>query len=516
MSSLTMASWVARHAETRPGRVALAFRGARWTYAQLHERVDRVASGLRERGVRKGDRVLAMLLNGPEFFELLMACNRLGAIFVPINFRLSADEVAFLIDDAAPEIFAYQAPFRPIADAYAARGGRRQPLRVELGEGAPAAGAEAYAALAAGGGGGLVPAPVLESDPAIMMYTSGTTGRPKGALLSHGNLLWNNMQVLHALSLGDDEVNYTVAPLFHIGGLNVLTGPLIYKGATTVVDDQFEPRRALAALASHRATAAFMVPAMWAAISRAPDFDAYDLKALRTCLVGGAPCPLPVLEFYQGRGFRFQEGFGMTETAPIVSVLAAEDVVRKNGSVGKPCIHVEVRVVDAADREVARGEVGELAVRAPNVMLGYWNRPEASAEALRGGWMHTGDLARVDGEGFVYIVDRKKDMIITGGENVYPAEVEQVLVRHPKVLEVAVIGLPDERWGEAVAAVVACKPGESLGLDELRAYCEGKLARYKQPLALCPVDALPRNATGKVLKTELRQRFAGTPAAVWR
>jgi fatty-acyl-CoA synthase len=515
MSSLTMASWVARHADTRPGRIALAFGDRRTTYAELHAQIDRVASGLRERGVRKGDRVVAMLLNCPEFFELLMACNRLGAIFVPVNFRLSAAEVAFLIDDSAPEIFVYQTPFRPVAEAYAARGGARQPLRVELGEASPP-GAEPYAALVRGGGPVLVPAPLLESDPAIMMYTSGTTGRPKGALLSHGNILWNNVQVLHAISVGDDDVNYTVAPLFHIGGLNVLTGPLIYKGATTIIDDQFEPRRALAAMAAHRVTAAFMVPAMWAALSRAPDFDSYDLTRLRTCLVGGAPCPLPVLEFFQSRGFRFQEGFGMTETAPIVSVLAAEDVVRKNGSVGKPCIHVEVRVVDEADREVARGGVGELVVRAPNVMLGYWNRPDASAEALRGGWMHTGDLARVDEEGFVYIVDRKKDMIISGGENVYPAEVEQVLVRHPKVLEVAVIGLPDERWGETVAAVVACKPGESLALDELRAFCEGKLAHYKQPLALCPVDALPRNATGKVLKTELRERFAGTRAAVWR
>ncbi len=512
--SLTMASWVARHADTRPRRVAIAFGDRRVTYAELDARLDRVAAGLRERGVRKGDRVAAMLLNCPEFFELMMACNRLGAIFVPFNFRLSPGEIAFLLEDATPEVFAYQAPFRAVAEAYAARGGR-QPRRVELGE-APAGGAEPYAALVEGHAAGLAPEGVLESDPALMMYTSGTTGRPKGALLSHGNLLWNNIQLMHALSLEGDDVNYAVAPLFHIGGLNVLTGPLVYKGATTVIDDQFEPRRALAAMAERKVTAAFMVPAMWAALSRVPEFDSYDLTSLRTCLVGGAPCPVTVLEFFQARGFRFQEGFGMTETAPIVSVLAGEDVVRKNGSVGKPCLHVEVRVVDEADREVERGGVGELVVRAPNVMLGYWNRPEASAEALRGGWMHTGDLARVDEENFIYVVDRKKDMIISGGENVYPAEVEQVLVRHPRVLEVAVIGLPDERWGETVAAVVACKPGETLALDELRAHCEGKLAHYKQPLALCLVEGLPRNATGKVLKTELRERFAGTRAAVWR
>lgn len=513
--SLTMASWVARHADARPSRVALAFRDRRITFAGLHAQVDRVALGLRERGVRKGDRVAAMLLNCPEFFELMMACNRLGAIFLPINFRLSAGEVGFMLDDATPEVFVYQAAFRAVAEACAARGGR-QPVRVELGDEVPPGGAEAYAALVEGRAAGLEPAAVLESDPALMMYTSGTTGQPKGALLSHGNLLWNNVQMLHAVSVGDDDINYTVAPLFHIGGLNVLTGPFIYKGATTLIDDQFEPRRALAAMAAHRVTATFMVPAMWAAISRVPDFDTYDLTRLRTCLVGGAPCPVTVLEFYQARGFRFQEGFGMTETAPIVSILASADVVRKNGSVGKPCVHVEVRIVDEAEREVARGQVGELVVRAPNVMLGYWNRPEASAEALRGGWMHTGDLARSDEENFLYIVDRKKDMVISGGENVYPAEVEQVLVRHPKVLEVAVIGLPDERWGETVAAVVACRPGEELALEELRAHCEGKLAHYKQPLALCLVEALPRNATGKVLKTELRERFAGTRAAVWR
>jgi acyl-CoA synthetase (AMP-forming)/AMP-acid ligase II len=510
-----MASWVARHADVRPGRVALSFRDRRVTYAELDARVDAVAAGLRERGVRKGDRVAAMLLNCPEFLELLMACNRLGAIFVPFNFRLAAAEVAYLLDDAAPEAFVYQAPFHAIAEAYAARGGR-QPWRVELGGEAAAPGAEPYEALGRGGAAGFARYDGAEGEPALMMYTSGTTGRPKGAVLSHGNLFWNNVQVLHFIAAGDDDVNYTVAPLFHIGGLNVLTGPLIYKGATTIIDDQFEPRRALAAMASNRVTAAFMVPAMWAALAQVPDFDAYDLKGLRTCIVGGAPCPLPVLEFYQARGIRFREGFGMTEIAPTVSLLASEDIVRKNGSVGKPAVHVEVRVVDEADREVARGEVGELVVRGPNVMLGYWNNPAATAETLRGGWMHTGDLARVDEENFIYIVDRKKDMIISGGENVYPVEVEQVVVRHPKVLEVAVIGLPDERWGEGVAAVVACRPGEALSLDELQAHCEGKLARYKQPRSVHLVEALPRNATGKVLKTQLRERFAGQGAAVWR
>ncbi len=512
--NITMASWVAGHAKRTPDKAALVFRGERISYAALAARVKQVAGGLRDAGVRKGDRVAALLLNCPEVIELLLACNELGAIFLPINFRLSAEEVTFILSDATPEVFAYHPMFESIA--IKARSSARVHTWIRVGD---AAGADErpYSSLFEGQPKTLLPEELGIDDPAMMMYTSGTTGRPKGALLSHGNLLWNDVQVLLSVPAQDDDLNYCAAPLFHIGGLNVLTGPMIYRGGTTLIDEKFDPKATLETLASEKVTCSFMVPAMWGALAAVPDFDKYDLSALRYAIVGGAPCPLTVLEFYKKRGIRFQEGFGLTETSPIVCLLAAEDGIRKNGSVGHPAAHVQVRIVDAADNDVPEGEPGELIVRAPNVMLGYWNRPKETREALRGGWFHTGDLARRDEEGFLYIVDRKKDMVITGGENVYSAEVEQVLCRHPAVAEVSVIGVPDERWGEAVVAVVAPKSGEkSPTLDELIAFCEDKLAHYKQPRRVENVKALPRNATGKVLKNELRVMFGGAESAVKR
>ncbi len=505
--AITMGSWVARHASRKPGKVALVFKEQRITYAELDARARQVAHGLKERGVRKGDRVAALLLNCPEVIELLLACTHLGAIFVPINFRLGAEEIAFILGDATPEVLVFHEAFGKTVEQ--ARASTLVRACVQVGE--------AYAALHGSRPTDVAIEKVHENEPAMMMYTSGTTGRPKGALLSHGNLLWNDVQVLLCIPAIDEDLNYCAAPLFHIGGLNVLTGPMLYRGGTTIIDDKFDPKAALETMSSRKVTCAFMVPAMWGAMAQVPDFDKYDLSSLRYGIVGGAPCPLPVLEFYAARGITFREGFGLTETAPIVCLLAVEDGIRKSGSVGHPATHVEVRVVDEADRDVARGEPGELVVRAPNVMLGYWNRPEETATALRGGWFHTGDLARIDEEGYVYIVDRKKDMVITGGENVYPVEVEQVLFRHPKVADVAVIGVPDERWGEAVVAVVVLRdPASTLSVDEVTEFCEGKLARYKQPRRLELVMALPRNATGKVLKNDLRLLYGGTSSAVTR
>jgi len=512
--NITMASWVSGHAKRTPEKAALVFKGERISYAALDARVKQVAGGLREAGARKGDRVAALLLNCPELLVLLLACNHVGAIFLPINFRLSAEEVAFILNDATPEVFAYHTVFEPIA--IKARSSTRVHTWLRVDD-APGKDERSWKSLYEGQPTKLLPEAVSSDDPAMMMYTSGTTGQPKGALLSHGNLLWNDVQVLLSVPAQDDDLNYCAAPLFHIGGLNVLTGPMVYRGGTTLIDDKFNPEATLETLAREKVTCSFMVPAMWGALAAVPDFDKYDLSSLRYSIVGGAPCPLTVLEFYKKRGIRFQEGFGLTETSPIVCLLAAEDGIRKNGSVGHPAAHVEVRIVDESDNDVPGGEPGELLVRAPNVMLGYWNRPEATREALRGGWFHTGDLARRDEEGFLYIVDRKKDMVITGGENVYSAEVEQVLYRHPAVAEVAVIGVPDERWGEAIVAVIATKEGEkSPTLEEMAAFCEGKLARYKKPRRVESVKALPRNATGKVLKNDLRVMFGGAKSAVKR
>lgn len=497
--------WLRVHADQCPEREALVHGDRRLCYRDLNTRVNRLADALFGLGVRKGDRVAGLLLNSAALIETLFACAKLDAIFVPINYRLGAAEVAFIIDDAAPRVLILHDEFVSLIEP-AAAGAWPRLVRVG-GDTAPyELNYEAFLADGTDVEAGTI---VMPDDPHVMMYTSGTTGRPKGALLTHANARWNAINMfLSQAGLDAGDVVLTVAPMFHIGGLGIHTLPALYKGAKIVVVERFDPTETLALVERERATALFLVPAMWLAVMQLPDLDRFDLSSLRILLSGGAPCPVTVIEFFQRRGLPFVEGFGMTETAPGVCFLNAEDAVRKNGSVGKPVMHVEMRIVDAAGAAVAPGEVGELVLRGPSMFAGYWNRPDATAEAFRTGWFHTGDLARQDEEGFYYIVDRSKDMLITGGENVYPAEVEQVLYRHPKVREVAVIGLLDERWGETPVMVAVPHDGETIDVAEIRAFCDGRLAAFKVPKRVVLIDALPRNAAGKVLKRELRERLA--------
>ena len=356
---------------------------------------------------------------------------------------------------------------------------------------------------------------VAGSDLCCLMYTSGTTGRPKGAMLTHDNHLWNAINTLLGHRLRGTDRTVTVLPMFHIGAWAHAL-PLLYAGGTNVLLPAFDPEQTLATMARERVTIQLLVPAMWAALMAVPDFESYDLSALELAITGGAPCPLPVLEYFQGKGVPFQEGFGMTETSPSVSLLDADHVKEKNGSIGRPLFHVETRIVDENDRDVRTGQVGELVLRGPSIFAGYWGLPEATAEAFRGGWFHTGDMGRMDEEGFITLVDRKKDMIITGGENVYPIEVEQVLYRHSAVREVAVVGVPHAKWGEAPIAVVALKDGAQAAGDELIGYARERLAHFKCPTRVEYVPELPRNATGKVLKTTLRKEYGGQETAVQR
>lgn len=507
-------SWAARRAFLSGDRIAFIDGDRRITYTEFDRRTDQLARALRDIGVRHGDRVAVLMVNSAAFLETLFASAKLGAVFVPIDFRLSAPEVAFLLADSGADVFVWSGQLSALARTALDGGGVRVRVRLVVG-GEPADGEGSYEQVLASGHPRPLGVNVAGGDLSCLMYTSGTTGRPKGAMLTHDNHLWNAINTLTGHRIVETSRTVSVLTMFHIGAW-AHTLPLLYVGGTNAILPAFDPKETLATMARERATVQLLVPAMWAAVMAVPDFDSYDLSSLELAVTGGGPCPLPVLDFFQGRGVPFQEGFGMTETAPSVSLLDADHVKEKNGSIGRPLFHVETRIVDDNDREVPTGEVGELVIRGPNVFAGYWGLAEATAEAFRGGWFHTGDLGRMDADGFITLVDRKKDMIITGGENVYPVEVEQVLYRHPAVREVAVVGVPHAVWGETPIAVVVLKDEAQATDNDLIGYARERLAHFKCPTRVEYVPELPRNATGKVLKTTLRKEFGGQERAVHR
>ncbi|MBV8301600.1 MAG: long-chain fatty acid--CoA ligase, partial [Candidatus Dormibacteraeota bacterium] len=335
----------------------------------------------------------------------------------------------------------------------------------------------------------------------------GTTGRPKGAMLTHGNILWNNINSSLAFDTLSDDSTLAVAPLFHIGGLNVTPIPLFLKGGCVVVEQMFEPGMVLELIEKHRITLMFGVPAMYLFMAQHPDFATRDLSSVRNLIVGGAPVPEQLIKVYAKRGIPFFQGYGLTETAPFACFLPTDKADQKLGSAGIAPFFTEVRIVDDNGHEVPHGERGEIVVKGPNVMRGYWNHPEATAEVIIDGWFHTGDIGRRDADGYFWILDRKKDMIISGGENVYPAEVEDALYEHPDIKEAAAIGVMHPRWGETVRAVVVLHDGRTITEAEVIEFTQGRLARYKQPKSVVFTDQLPRNPTGKVIKFELREKF---------
>jgi fatty-acyl-CoA synthase len=497
-----LASWFLQRSLRTPERRALHFEGETWTYGRMQQRIEGCAGRLAALGVDRGDRVGFLGLNQPMFLFAMLATARLGAVFVPLNFRLTGPELAFMLNDCTAKLLIVDAQMSPII----------APVRGDLSSVTAVLAAEDEAGWLDGDLPAAAHVPVAENDIAMIMYTSGTTGRPKGAMLTHGNFWWNNTNTMHALDVLQEDVTLVAAPLFHIGGLNVTTLVTLQKGGLVVLHRAYDPGKALADIAAHRVTTMFGVPAMFQFMAQHPIFEATDLSTVRVLVVGGAPCPVPVLKAFLARGISMQQGYGLTETAPMVSFLAPEFALDKVGSSGRPALFVEVKLIDGNGEEVrAPGAQGEVLVRGPNITPGYWNLPDATRAAIDdAGWFRTGDAAYIDEEGFVFICDRVKDMIISGGENVYPAEVESGLMRHPAIAEVAVIGEPDEKWGERVVAVAVLKAGQSLTLDVLRGFAGDFLARYKLPSRLEIVTALPRNATGKILKYQLRAQFAPT------
>ena len=502
---ISIGNWFLQRSRRTPKRRALTFEGKTWTYGELQERFDRSAAALKAGGVRHGDRVAFIGFNQPAFFDVMFAAARLGAIFVPLNFRLTGPELDYIINDAGVHTIVADAPHRPVIDGIRAT----LPCRRYLSADADAADWPSLSTVTSGVAPlGDVP-PIGPGEVAVIMYTSGTTGRPKGAMLTHDNIWWNNSMSLLTMDALENDVTLVVAPLFHIGGLNVTTLAAFQKGAHVILHRGFDPARWIEDSVKYNVTTAFAVPAMLLAVSQQPAFAGADLSHMRMIVCGGAPVPEPLLNLYAKRGLPINQGYGLTETAPMVTFLTSEFGAAKVGSAGKAGFFVEVALADGDGKFLHEPNArGEVLTRGPNVMKGYWNKPEATAAAIdASGWFHTGDVGYFDADGFLYICDRVKDMIITGGENVYPAEVEAVLYAHPAIAEVAVIGQPDEKWGEAVVAIAALKAGQSLTLEALRAWGTERLARYKLPTRLEVIDVLPRNPAGKVLKFELRKRF---------
>lgn len=507
--------WTARGALYWPDRVAVVdvAKGAagRLTYRDLAERANRLASWLRDAaGVRRGDRVGLLALNGVEPLDALFACAKLGAIMVPYNWRLHRTELAGAVRRTGPAVMLYSGELAGLLDDDALGGARRVHLE---GEGTP--GSTPYAAALAAG----APAPL--EDPAFdeagvlaLLFTGGTTGTPKAAQVTYRQVAWNTFTtLLHELRPGDVTITHT--PMFHTGGLFVYTLPLLTAGGRVVIMRRWDAAEALRLLAEEQVTFFFAVPTQYRQLLDAPGFAGADLSRLRFLTSGGAPLPVPLLEAWQ-RVHRvpFKQGFGMTEFGPGIFSMEPADAARKAGSVGRPNMFVEARLVDDAGRDVEGGAVGELLLRGPACCAGYFGDPAATRAAIdAAGWLHTGDLARRDEEGFFFVAGRRKDMFISGGENVYPLELEEALHAHPAVALASVVGVPDARWGEAGHAFVVLRPGAAATEEALLEHLRARLARYKVPRRVSIVASLPQNAAGKILKGELQLRAAGAPEA---
>lgn len=501
-----LAEWFCRRAERGPGRPAVTYDGETWSYGDLQARAERLSVALQAGGVRAGDRVAFLGFNHPLILATLFAAARIGATFIPLNFRLTRRELEFIINDAGIHTLIVDADHCATIDEARASLTCKRYLR----PGAPRAGWESTESLMEDCSTVPPAVDVAADDVAAIMYTSGTTGQPKGAMLTHGNLWANNINWMLAVDYAANDTVLNCAPLFHVGGLCVTVLPTLLAGGHVVLQRSFVAEGFLRAIKRHRVSVAFAVPAMLLAVTQLSAFNQADLSSLRLIIAGGAPVPEPLLRLFNGRGIPMSQGFGMTESASAVTFLEAELAMSKLGSCGKATALSEIRLIDEKGAAIAAPNVkGEICMRGENVTPGYWNRPQATAEALdKEGWFRSGDIGYLDAEGYLYVCDRLKDMIISGGENIYPAEIENVLYAHPAVAEVAVVGAPDARWGERAVAFVALKPNTLLSLEEMQNFAADRLARYKLPRELRLVDALPRNSNGKVLKTELRQRCA--------
>jgi len=496
---------LAHHASRTPDKPITIFGDETVTYGEMARRVAALAAGFYEHGVGRREVVALLSYNCTEFLETIFAANYLGAIAMPINWRLAAPEVRYILEHSQARALVCDEALVPLADD-ATAGMEDTLLRACVSAPAPSS----WTPLADLRTGANVPPPTRAAGDDVhrLMYTSGTTGRPKGVMLTHANLAWKNLAHIVEFGITSADLGLACGPMYHVGALDLTTTTLVAAGATTIIHRAFEAADVVHEIERSRLTTVWLAPAMVNAIMALPDIEARDLSSVRLIINGGEKMPIPLIERLQ-RTFPsawFADAYGLTETVSGDTFLDRDSIVTKIGSVGRPCLYLELDIWDEQGKSLSPGERGEVVLRGPKVFKGYWRDPDATATAFKGGWFHTGDIGVRDDDGYLYIVDRLKDMILSGGENIAGSEVERVLYEHDAVLEAAVIGRPDDRWGEVPVAFVALQPNTATTADELIEHCRGQLARFKVPKDVLFVDALPRNPSGKVLKRELREK----------
>ncbi len=506
---MNSADLLTKRANLTPNREALYdfTSGVRYTFAQLNQRASRAANFLREKcDVQKGDRVSILAHNGIAYVDLLFGLGKIGAVFAPLNWRLTARELTYIVNDCQPKVLIVGPEFASVYEEM------KDSIHVEhvvALEEAEIGRAEKFEDLLEQASAEEPKRPFIEADDAYcILYTSGTTGRPKGAILPHRQILWNAINTVVSWGLSEKDVSPILTPMFHSGGLFVFLVPLFYSGGRIVMTRTFDPDESLRLIVDEKCTVILGVPTLFQVWMSSPRFESIDFSHVHFFISGGAPCPPSLIEAWSKRkGVTMRQGYGLTEVGVNCFSMTDEDALRKVGSVGKPIFHSEMRLVDEKGNDVPVDETGELIIKGPHVCVGYWNNEEATKQSLKDGWFHTGDMARMDDEGYFHIVGRFKDMIISGGENVYAAEVEAVFREHDAVADAALIGRPDDKWGEVGLMIVARKPDQTVDAEELLNFCAGRLAKYKIPKRIEFVESLPYSPYGKVMKAELRKRF---------
>lgn len=505
--SMNIAWWVKRWSELNPAKTAIIMDDRQISYRQLYRNYSRTAAWLYAQGIRKGHRVAVLLRNCPEFIEIYLACARLGAIFVPLNFRVMAGELTHYLTDAEPSVFIFGSGYTVLVeDAQRLKQHEFMQLAV-VGAAARGRGIEAYhdqISRFSGRPHDFSPEaePADPEEPQVIMYTSGTTGQPKGAVLSHRKTFFNCLNAEIFFKLNFDDRMLVFLPLFHSGGLFIQAAPTLYKGATLIIHTKFDPGRVFHDIEKYRATKLLGVPTVFKALIDVPPQERKDISSLQVCAGGGEITTPELLEQCHAAGLSFRQVMGQTETS-ILLWASEEDSYHKPGTVGRPVFHADVKLLDDRYQRVKPDQVGEIVARGAIMMNAYWRDPIKTREVMRNGYLHTGDLARIDEDGYFYLVDRVKDMYISGGENVYPAEVERVLRQHPQIEDVAVKGTPHAKWGEVGHAFIISKAGKALDPQEVLKWCDRRLARYKCPKEITFCREFPRTSLGKVRKTEL-------------